>query len=85
MNISTWPIAGTLRGTTTLDQSGHESNGNEGALHISQRSRTENSPSDGLVSYPGYWMENRGFYLSEKMLSANWDEQCVEECCPEVV
>ena len=40
-----------LTGTTTLDQSGPESNGNEGVLHIPQRSRSCALPSD-VVSYP---------------------------------
>ena len=34
-------------------QSGPGSNGNERVLHIPQSSRTEASPLDGLVSYPG--------------------------------
>ena len=44
----------TLTGITTLSQSGAESNGSEGLLHIPQSSRTEASPSDNLVSYPGH-------------------------------
>ena len=36
----------TLRGTTTPGQSGPESNGNEGILHILQNSRTGTSLSD---------------------------------------
>ena len=43
-----------LSGATSSGQSGHGSNGNEGVLHISQRSRiTGASSSHGLVSYPG--------------------------------
>ena len=34
LNSSIWPIVGTLTGTTTLDQSGPGSNGNERVLHI---------------------------------------------------
>ena len=41
----------TLTGTTTPDESGHGSNGNEGGLHISQSFRKGALPSDGLVSY----------------------------------
>ena len=41
MNSTIWPIDGTLTGTTTLGQSGHESNGNEGVHHIPQTSRLE--------------------------------------------
>ena len=37
--------------TTTLGQSGLESNGNEGVFHIPQSSRTRASPSDGHVIY----------------------------------
>ena len=49
-----WPIDWTLTGTTTPRQSGPESNDNEGVLHIPQSSRTEVSPSDSFVSYPGH-------------------------------
>ena len=49
-NSSIWPIDGILKDTTTLVQSGPGCNGNEGALHIPKRSRTEASPSDGIVS-----------------------------------
>ena len=45
----------TLFGATTLGQSGSESDGNEGVLHIQQSSSiTEASPSNFLVSYPGH-------------------------------
>ena len=44
---------GTLTGTTILDQSGGESNGNKGVLHIPQRSKTRAQPNQSnLVSYP---------------------------------
>ena len=44
-----------LSGTTILGQSGPGSNGNEGALRISQSSSfTRVSLSDCLVSYPGH-------------------------------
>ena len=53
-NSSIWPIDRTLSGATNPGQSGHESNGNEEVLHIPRSSCiTEDSPSDGLVSYPG--------------------------------
>ena len=42
---------GTLTSTTTPGQTGAESKGNEGVLHIPQNSRTGASQSDGLVSY----------------------------------
>ena len=48
------PIDRALSGATILGQSGPESNGNEGVLHISQSSSiTGTSPSNCLVSYPG--------------------------------
>ena len=51
-----WPIDRTLLGATTLGQSGPECNGNQGILHIPQSSSsTGTSPSDCLVSYPGYF------------------------------
>ena len=40
----------TLTGTTTLSQSGPESNDNEGVLHIPQSSKTEALPLDGNIS-----------------------------------
>ena len=53
-NSSIWPMDRTLSGTTTLGQNGPGSNDNEGVLHIPQISKTDASPSDGLVSYPEY-------------------------------
>ena len=48
----------TLSGTTTLSQSGHGRDGNEGVLHIPQSSSiTEVSPADCLVSFPGHSLE----------------------------
>ena len=41
-------------GTTTPDQSGPESNSNEGVLHIPQNSKTGALPSDGLMSCSGH-------------------------------
>ena len=55
-NSSSWPIDGTQSGTTTLGQSGPESNGNEGVFHIFQSSRTGASPWDSFVTYPRYLM-----------------------------
>ena len=54
LNISIWPIDGTQTGITTPDQSGPESNDNEGVLHTPQSYRTGSSPSDGLMSYQGH-------------------------------
>ena len=52
-NSSVWNIDRTLSGATTLDQSGPESNGNEGVLHIPQSSRISGAwPSDCLL--PGH-------------------------------
>ena len=54
---SIWPIDRTLSGTTTLDQSGPGSNGNEGVLCIPQSfSITGASPSDCFVSCTGTFM-----------------------------
>ena len=50
---SIWPINRTLSSATTLDQSGPWSNGIEEVLCIPQSSRTEASPSDCSMSYPG--------------------------------
>ena len=49
-----------LTGTTTLGQSGPESNGNEGILYIPQSSRNGASSSDGLVLYPGHLLRLGG-------------------------
>ena len=46
LNSFFWPIDGTLTGTTTLGQSGPESNSNQGVLYIPQSSRSGDSPSD---------------------------------------
>ena len=45
-----------LSGTTTPGMSEPGSNGYEGVLHIPLTSRTEVSPSDGLVLYSGHWL-----------------------------
>ena len=56
-NSSFWPIVRTLPGDTTPGQSGPVSDGNEGVLCIPQSSSiTGASPSDCLVSYPGWWV-----------------------------
>ena len=48
----------TQSGATILDQSEPGSDGNEGVLRIPQSSNiTGASPSDCLVSYPGYSLE----------------------------
>ena len=52
---SFWSIDRTLLGATTPGQSAPRSDGNEGVLHIPQRSSiTGTLPSDCLVSYPGH-------------------------------
>ena len=52
---SIWPIDRSLSGATTPSQSGSVNNGNERVLYIPQSfSITGTSPSDCLVSYPGY-------------------------------
>ena len=53
LNTSIWFIDGTLKG-----QSEPGSNGNEGVLlHILQSSRSGIPLSNGLVPYPGYWLD----------------------------
>ena len=80
-NSSIWPIDGTLTGVTTQSLSGPGSNGNEEVLHIPQSSRTEDSPSDGLMSYQGHLLV--GSYLFAEMQSmysisqADWASLCV--------
>ena len=52
---SIWPIARTLSGNTTVGLRGPKSDGNEEVLCIPQSSCiTETSPSECLLSYPGY-------------------------------
>ena len=58
LNSSIWAIDGPLTSTTTPGQSEPESNGWCGA-----------SPSDSLVSYPGYLGVGGGFYSSPGMHS----------------
>ena len=54
-NRSIWHIDKTLSGATTPGQSGSGSDSNGEVFHIPQSSSiTEASPSDCLVSYPGY-------------------------------
>ena len=43
-----WPIDGTLTCATTPGQSGPESNGNEGILHITQSFRSRASISNAV-------------------------------------
>ena len=63
LNSSIWNIDGTKTSTTTLSQSGPESNGNEEVLHIPQSLRTETSLLNGLVSYAGQLEVPIGFIL----------------------
>ena len=52
---SIWPINRALSGNTTPGLSWLKSNGSEGVLYISKSSNIIGiSPSDGLVSNPGY-------------------------------
>ena len=53
MKSSLWTTDATLTGFTTLGQSGHECNGNEGVLYIFQSSKTGASRLYSLLSYPG--------------------------------
>ena len=59
------PIGRTLSGTSTPDQSGPESDGNEGVFRIPQISSiTGTTPSDFLMSYPGHSL--RGYPSAQK-------------------
>ena len=60
LNISSWPIEGTLTGTTTPTQTGPDGNGNEVVLYISESSRTCAYLSDVLVSYQRHSLGARG-------------------------
>ena len=61
-----WSIDRTLSGATTLGQREHGSNGNKEVPCILQSSNfTVASPSDCLVSYPGYSLGE--FYPSAEM------------------
>ena len=67
-NSSIWPIDRTLSVANTPDQSGPESDGNEGVLCIPQSSSINGaSPLDCLVSYQGLSLEE--FYPSAEMRS----------------
>ena len=67
-NSSIWPFDRSLSGATTPSQRGPESNGNEGALIISQSSSiTGASPSNCLVSYPRHSLG--GSYASAEIQS----------------
>ena len=79
-NNSVWPIDRILSGATTLGQSGPGSNGNKRVLHVLQSSSiTRASPSDCLVSSPGYSLAGKflcfyrdafgAFYYSPSQLS----------------
>ena len=50
LNISLWPRDGMQTSTTSLEQCGPGTNGNEGVHLIPQNSRTGPSPSGGFVS-----------------------------------
>ena len=61
---SIWFIDRTLSGATTPGQSGPGSEGNEGLLHITQKtSITGTSPSDYLASHLGHSLEGGGLPL----------------------
>ena len=51
-NSSIWLTDGNLSYATTPGQSGPESNGNEGVLHLPQIFKAGALPSDSLMSYP---------------------------------
>ena len=66
-NISIWPIDETLTGTSTLSQSGPESNDKEGLSLLPQRSKTRAfTIRCNLVSYQKHLLGGRGvgYYAS---------------------
>ena len=78
--ISIWSIDSALSGATSPGQSGPGSDGNEGVLCIPKNSSiTGASPSNCLVSYPGYSLA--GSYPSAEMKSvysaaaADWNKR----------
>ena len=65
---SIWPTDWTLSGATTLEQSGHGSDGNKEVLRITKSSSIPGaSPSDGLVSHQDTCKEES--YNSEEIQS----------------
>ena len=79
-NSSIWHIDRPLSGATAPGQSGPESNGREGVLHIPQSSSiTEASPSDSWVSYLGHSLgecypsaEMQSVYTAAPAKRAKW-------------
>ena len=60
-NSSIQPIDRTLSGATISDQSGPESDSNEGEINIPQSSSIIGaSPSDCVMSYAGYTLAGGG-------------------------
>ena len=62
------PYIGPYQVLPLQGQSGPESNGNEGVLHIPQRT----SPSDCLVSYPGYSLGVGSYSLQPQQQQARF-------------
>ena len=69
LDNSIWFIKETLTGTITPGQNEPGSNGNEGVLYILFYSRIGASPSDSLMSYPGYSLGWWGSYATAEMKS----------------
>ena len=63
------PLDRTLIGTTTLDYRRSGNNANKGALHISQNSKTGDSPSDNLMSILRTLVGRGGSYSSVELQS----------------
>ena len=62
---------------TTSDQRKPGSNGNKKVLYIPQSSRTEASPSDGLVSYLGYLLPGSVLLLSRDASGIVYSPRCL--------
>ena len=67
-NSSFWVLYRNLSSATTSGQSEPGSDGDEGVLRIFQSSSiTEASPSDCLMSYPGYSLGGESYLYAESV------------------
>ena len=78
---SFWPIDRTLSGATTTGQSGLESIDNEGVLHIPQISKVGASPSNGLMSIPGYSLDGGFLTLCRDAITVFYIDHYILKNC----
>ena len=77
-----WPINRTLSGTTTPDQNGPESGGNERVLRIPQSSSiTGTSTSDCLASYLGHSLGAELFPLCSDVVDEFYSPSRLDNFC----